>query len=419
MREYTKAESRVDPVQAIDEAVQRAHHELWRRFIDPTWHTFYDHAGLDGEVVLPTAEECLADKPNALTWDISVSDGAMFGGFYMEGAIQRWMITRQAADREKARRIAKGLMKLATVGQTKGFIARGVTADGSAHYALSSEDQVLPWFYGMWRYVRSDVPDEGERRQVKGKIIEVIEALHSHGWQIPSDRPPFDYRGRFDLFSWHCSPRLLFLLKMAADVSGDGRWEEIYRERIAEQAPAGKASRLETCAKGMVSELARHHTWTVCPGVVALRGLWELESDAKLKAVYEEGLKASAAVAAESLPLAMQFDNDDQQTFLLDWRALNTLWREQKSVSEATKLAVEQVALLDSLSPRREYEARFVREPLFAAWVVTLCPDPAVLRRYAPAILEAIRHYRHERLYISQFFPAESAYYRLRLSGVV
>ncbi|NQT11497.1 MAG: hypothetical protein HQ582_02030, partial [Planctomycetes bacterium] len=33
---------------AIDEAVERAHRELWRRFIDPTWHTFYDHAGLDG-----------------------------------------------------------------------------------------------------------------------------------------------------------------------------------------------------------------------------------------------------------------------------------------------------------------------------------------------------------------------------------
>ena len=404
---------------AIDEAVQRAHHELWQRFIDPTWHTFYDHAGLDGKVVLPTAEECLANQPNALSWDISVSDGAMFGGLYIEGAIHRWTITRQAEDREKVRRIAKGLMKLATVGQTKGFIARGLTADGSAHYALGSEDQTLPWFYGMWRYVRSDVPDKDERRQVKAKIIEVMEVLRSHGWKIPCDRPPFDYRGRFDLFSWHCSPRLLFLLKMAADVSGDGRWEESYRQKIAEKAPSGKASRLETCEKGMVSALHRYHTWTACPGVAGLRGLWELETDPTIKAAYEQGLMASATVAAESLPLAVQFDNNDQKKFLLDWRELNTLWREQKSVSEATKLALEQLALLDSLSPRREYEARFVREPLFAAWVVSLCPDPAILRQHAPTILEAIRHYRYERLYISQFFPAESAYYRLRLSGVV
>jgi len=112
-----------------NEAVEQAHRELWRRFIDPTWHTFYDHAGLDGRVVIPTAEECRADKPNAMSWDISITDGAMFGGFYMEAAIHRWQITKQAEDRQKVRRVASGLMKLATVGQTKGFIARGLTAD--------------------------------------------------------------------------------------------------------------------------------------------------------------------------------------------------------------------------------------------------------------------------------------------------
>jgi hypothetical protein len=168
----------------------------------------------------------------------------------------------------------------------------------------------------------------------------------------------------------------------------------------------------------MVSALGSHHTWTACPGAAGLRGLWELESDPAIKAVYEEGLRASAAVAAQSLALALEFNNNDQQTFLLDWRPLNSLWREQKSVKEARDLAGKQLDLLDSLSPRRGYEARLVREPMFAAWVVTLCPDPAVLRRHAPAILKAIRHYRYERLYISQFFPAESAYYRLRLSGM-
>ena len=401
------------------EAIEKAHRELWRRFIDPTWHTFYDHADLEGKVILPTAEECRADKPNALSWDISVTDGAMFGGLYMEAAIHRSKITRQAEDRQKVRRIASGLMKLATVGQTRGFIARGLCADGSAHYALGSEDQTLPWLYGMWRYVRSEISDEAERRQAKAKILEVMEALRSHGWKVPCDRPPFDYRGAFAGFSWNAAPRLLFLVKMAADVSGDPRWEDLYRQAIAEKAPSGKASRLEICRKGMVSALQSHHTWTACPGVAGLRGLWELERDRTLKAAYEQGLKASAKVAAESLPLALQFDNNDRQKFLLDWRELNTLWHEQKSVSEATKLALEQLRLLDSLSPRRGYEARLVREPMFAAWVVSLCPDPAVLRQHAPAILKAIRHLRYDRLYISQFFPAESAYYRLKLSGVV
>lgn len=401
-------------------AVEKAHRELWRRFLDPTWDTFYDHADLAGRVVLPTAEECRADKPNAMSWDISITDGAMFGGFYIEAAIHRWAITQQAEDRQKARRIAGGLMKLASVGQTKGFIARGLTADGSAHYALGSNDQTLPWLYGMWRYLRSEIPDEGERRQVQAKIMEVVAVLHSRGWKVPGDRPPFaDGFGSFADFGWNGAPRLLFILKMAADVSGDRKWEELYQQSLAEKNPRGKSGRLATCAKGMVSARQTHHTWTACPGVAGLRGLWELERDPTLKAAYAEGLQASAAVAAESLPLALEFNNDDQQTFLLDWRALNALWCEQKSVKEARDLAVKQLGLLDSLSPRRGYEARLVREPLFAAWVVTLCPDPAVLQQHAPAILQAIRHYRYDRLYISQFFPAEGAYYRLKLSEIV
>lgn len=403
----------------MDEAVEHAHRELWRRFIDPTWHTVRNQADPDGNVVLPTPEECRADKPNALSWDISVTDGAMFGGMYLEAAVYRWQITNQAEDRENARRIASGLMKLATVGQTKGFIARGLPPDGSAHYAGSSNDQTLPWLYGMWRYVRSEVPDEPEREIVRAKIIEVIEALRSHGWRVPCDRPPFDYFGTFAGFDWHSAPRLLFLLKMAADVSGDGAWEERYRQALAEGAPPGKANRLDTCAKGMVSALQTHHTWTACPGAAGLRGLWELERDPTLKAAYEQGLRASARTAAESLPLALEFDNSDRQTFLLDWRELNTLWHEQHSVREARELAEKQLRLLDSLSPRRGYEVRLVREPLFAAWVVTLCPDPEIVRRHAPAILAAIRHYRYDGLYLSQFFPAELAYYRLRLSGIV
>ncbi len=405
--------------QAIDEAIQQANAELWRRFVDPRWHTIYNHADLDGTVVLPTAEECLADKPNALSWDISISDGAMFGGLYMEAALHRWTITRQAEDRQKASRIADGLMKLATVGNTKGFIARGLTADGSAHYALSSNDQTLPWLYGMWRYLRSDIPDEVQRQKVTAEIIEVVEALHRHGWRVPSDRAPFDYFGAFGDFGWNGAPRLLFLLKMAANVSGDGKWEERYHQAIAEKVPSGRASRLETCRKGMVSALKTYHTWTACPGVVGLRGLWEMESDPALKTAYEQGLRASAAVAAESLPLARQFDNDDRQTFLVDWHAINTLWHPQKSVKETLAQARKQLELLDSLSPRRPYEVRLMREPLFAAWVVTLCPDPAVLRQHAPAILDAIDHYRWDRLYLSQFFAAESAWYRLKLSGVV
>lgn len=399
----------------IDGSVQGAHSELWRRFIDPGSHIFYDHADLEGSVVLPTPEECAANKPNALSWDISVTDGSMFGGMYMEAAINRWKITAAPEDREKVRRIARGLMKLASVGKTEGFLARGVATDGSTHYPLSSNDQAMPWLYGMWRYVGSGIPDEGEMREAKAKIMGVMRALRRHGWRVPADRPPFDYFGEFASFGWQGASRLLFLLKMAANVSGEKEWEELYRQAMTE---AGKPNRLAICEKGMTSARASYHTWTHCPGVTGLRGLWEMEDDPRLKDIYARGLAASAAVAAESLSLAQEFDNDDRQRFLIDWRPLNAMWSPQNSVREAIDLAKKQLDLLDSMSPRRVYEVRYMREPIFAAWVISLCPDPSILRQYAPAILRVIRHYRYERLYTSQFFPVESAYYRLRLSGV-
>jgi hypothetical protein len=46
-------------------AVESAHREVWRRFIDGSG-IFLDFADLDGKVSIPTPEECREGKPNAL-----------------------------------------------------------------------------------------------------------------------------------------------------------------------------------------------------------------------------------------------------------------------------------------------------------------------------------------------------------------
>lgn len=409
---------------AIDPSVELAHREIWRRFLHPQAAIILDHAGLDGRVVLPTAAECRAGKPNGLAWGCSTEDGPMFGGLYLEAMMDRWKITGQAEDRDKARRIAEGLMRVATCSATPGFIARGLSDDGTAWHPIGSNDQTFPWLYGMWRYLRSDIPDEAERARIRAEIIEVATTLRDLRWLVPCDRAPFDYRGSFGRFDWESAPRLLFIARMAADVTGEAGWMKIYRDLLDEinpKHPGGKPTRRDLCLKGMVfhdANQGQRHTWTACPGVASLRALWEMEADAEIKAVFEQGLRASAELAAQSLPLALQFDNDDRKEFLLDWRKIHDLWREQGSVAEAHQIAQLQLRRLAALSPRRVYEMEIVREPLYAAWTVTLCPDAEILKRHAPAVLQAIRHYRYDRLYLSQFFPAEDAYYRLRLAGL-
>ncbi|MDZ4800890.1 MAG: hypothetical protein SGI92_22250 [Bryobacteraceae bacterium] len=69
--------------------------------------------------------------------------------------MRRSQRTRSAVAREEARKVAGGLLRLASAGSTPGFVARRAVADGKTHYAAGSDDQTFPWFYGLWHYARS------------------------------------------------------------------------------------------------------------------------------------------------------------------------------------------------------------------------------------------------------------------------
>jgi hypothetical protein len=335
----------------------------------------------------------------------------MFNGLYMDAMISRWRRTHSQADREKARRLADGLLFLAGLSDVRGFIARGAATDGKAHYPMGSNDQTMPWLYGLWRYAQSGIPDAPERGCIEARMVEVMNAIIGFKWRIPAE-PPFNFRGDFGMIRWEGAPRMLFVLKAMRQLTGDVKWNRLYQDALREAAPGGD-SRLAVCERGMVFQERHRHSWTGSVAVAALRVLWEMETDEPLRAAYERGLRASAALAAEGLPLCRQFNNDDRRTFDGDWRKLNHLWTPQQTEHEAVALAQRQSPDLNRLSPRRAYEFNFVREPLFAAWVVTLCPDPAVVAQHRLAVLQAIAHYRYDRLHYAQFFPAESAWYRL------
>ena len=66
------------------------------------------------------------------------------------------------------------------------------------------------------------------------------------------------------------------------------------------------------------------------------------------------------------------------------------------------------------LAPRRGKETAFIREPTAAAWIVSLVPDPAALKSYAPELKKVISHYDYSKLYYSQYFWVEMAWERLQ-----
>lgn len=395
-------------------AVARAHAEIWRRFIDK-YNVMIDFTAPDGSVSLPTPEECRQGKPNALGWWAPIENGAMFNGMYMDAMVNRWLVTKDADSAAKARRLMEGLLYLNSISDVPGFVARGVSTDGRSHYPMGSNDQTFPWIYGLWRYLDGGLATEDERKRIIGRLKATVDVIINLKWQMPAEAP-FGVRGGFGGFAFDSSPRLLFVCKMLHHITKEARWDKHYHESLhATGGKEEKLSRLEWCERGMVFEHGHKHSWTSVCSVLALRGLWEMEEDETVRARYEKGLQKSADLALDSLPLAQEFNNADTSYFEHNWRVMNDQWKPQEKEKEAQELAESQLRAFSKLAPRRGLETSLVREPTFAAWIVTLAPDKMVLKSRASAVEAVIAHYAYDKLIYSQFFPVEAAWWRLQM----
>lgn len=415
-------------------AVEAAHAEIWKRFVSPHG-TLYDYTALDGTVHLPTAAECAESKPNALGWWSPIENGAFFGGLYLDALCQRWQHVKTEAAAREARTIAKGLLRLAEAGATPGFVARGFADDGRSHWLASSSDQTYPWFYGLWRYAKSGLPDEAEGRQVTATLLRVAEGLEANEWKMPCDREGFGHFGHWTGGfagtkgtlsgaepQFDAAARLLFVLRALHDLTGDAAWLAKYQAHLAAKPKGSEKSRREICADGVSyvapGEPPRYPEsppiWTSASSQAALRALVEMETDSAIRADFQRGLDANAASAAPFIARYRDYDNDNTLGFDIEWRKLLTNWRPQAEIGEAVTLATEQYRIWNRQSPRRVAEADAMRDPLFAAWIVALSGNQALLDPSRAEISAALTHYEWGKLHTCLFFMAECVYWRMR-----
>ena len=418
----------------VRRSVEAAHREIWRRFISPQG-TFFDYAALDGRVLVPTPEECRDSRPNALGWWTPIENGGFFGGLYLGALTRRWSLTRDPQAAAEARRIAGGLLRLAASNAVPGFVARGFASDGRGHYSASSSDQTYPWFYGLWRYATSVLPDAGERQAVTDALVRVARGLEANGWKMPCDRDGFGHFGhwsggfagtRGELSGaepqFDAAVRFLFVLRSLHCLTGEERWLALYRQRLAETPPGSARTRLQICAEGVCyvapGELPGYPEsppiWTSASTQAGLRALADMEPDAAVREQFQRGLDANAASASRFISAYRSYDNANTLAFDINWRALSTSWTAQADIGEAVQLARKQYSAWNRLSPRRVAEADAMRDPLFAAWIVTLSGNTGLAAQAEGEISGALTHYRWERLHTCLFFMAECVYWQMR-----
>ncbi|MBL9204880.1 MAG: hypothetical protein JNN01_07330 [Opitutaceae bacterium] len=416
------------------ESIERVHQEVWRRFIDPHGIVI-DYTGLNGEVHLPTPDECRDGKPNALGWWSPIENGGFFGGLYLDALCNRWWVTRSAEAAARARIVANGLVKLSEVSDTPGFIARGVSTDGRSHYPASSSDQTYPWFYGLWRYATSGLPDPVERSRIAATLERVAFGLEAQGWKMPCDRPGFGHFGHWSggfagtqgILSgaepyFDATVRFLFVLRAVHEVTGNPRWLELYQRHAVEKPLGSTRTRLEICSAGVQyvapGEPPRYPEsppiWTSASTQAGLRALREWESDPALRAGFQHGLDANAASAARFIRAYSNYDNENTATFDLQWRTLNASWTPQDDIGAAVKLGTLQYRAWNRQSPRKLLESHQMRDPLFAAWIVALAGNPALTAASRVDINGALNHYQWDRLYTCLFFMAENVHWQLQ-----
>jgi len=116
-------------------------------------------------------------------------------------------------------------------------------------------------------------------------------------------------------------------------------------------------------------------------------------------------LEINARGALAVIGAYRQFDNADTKVFgHARWREGYPNWFEQKTQADAERMASK--GDLAVLGQRKNYEARYMRNPLAAAALIAL----AGYREGSREVEQVIRHYDYAKLNMAELFFAECAY---------
>jgi hypothetical protein len=362
--------------------------DIAQRFIARPQGLLLDYANLDGSIELPDAEDCRMGRPNALSWWTPLENGPFLTGLYLDAVLRRHAAHPSAADAALARELVQGLLRCEDPdGAVPGFIARGVYGPDLAKpsfYGVGSDDQTAPWFFGLWRYLDSGLPDQAESARITAAMLKTAEALRRHRWNMPcapvGDLAPGLYRGGWSGPDFRGATRLLFVSRIMRELTGDSRWSILHDNQLAERFHSGESaglSRLDIVGAGMLGEWKthpdlRHHLWIYVISQAMLDELARLETRDQIRNIYVQSIQDNALAVADTV-VATAPAQVWTTPFRTDWKTMSEHWSIQRSPDDAVAVALTQIRSWGNRG--RELEIKWIREPASAAWIAFYAPS--------------------------------------------
>ncbi len=240
----------IDSGAGEDQAEWAAHvRSLCRQYLHSFGSTATDlvyHHRLDGPqgaAVLSSPDEIRAGTVRGQSmpygYGSGIQDVALENGQFLYALCEVFDTTGDEEAGRMARRIFRGLRRVATLSPVAGFVPRGPHVDGRSYYRDSSRDQHAALAEALWRYGCSGLATVDERRFVAEELDEMARRMESHDWKIMvEDGSHMAHVG----FGWTQRTSigaisLLSFLALVADATGQTHWREQH-ERYAQEADA-------------------------------------------------------------------------------------------------------------------------------------------------------------------------------------
>jgi len=166
-----------------------------------------------------------------------IQDVALENGHFLFALCDAYEATGDEFFAETAKHIFAGMKLVATVSPVPGFVPRGPHPDGHSYYPNSSMDQHTTFVYALWRYYRSSLATDEDKRFIADVLDKVARRMEQYGWEIRVE----DGSQRAHVgFCWLQFTRtgatvLLAVLGAVSDVTGDRHWHELYEQLGTEQ----------------------------------------------------------------------------------------------------------------------------------------------------------------------------------------